>query len=593
MILPTIRRAMGALGLAGLVMLASAASAADRPDSPARRFRQPVALAIVDGGKTMLAANARSGSLSIVDAGNRRVVAESDIGRGLSDLAALPDGRHLLAVDRTAGELLLVEYRDRAARVVGRVAVAPDPVRVVAIDGGSMAVVASTWSRRLTFVRLKPRAPEGAELELTIAGSLDLLFSPCEMAAFDGGAPVVVADAFGGRLAVVDPHRRALESVRTLPAHNIRGMAFSPDGRTLLLAHQVLSRLARTTFDDVHWGQLIRNHLRVLRVESLLKPGTDAALLDGGRLFDLGDVGYAAGDPGAIGVSRRGEVIVALEGVDEIALAAGVGEGAHRIVVGRRPSAVAISPDGVFAYVADALDDTISVVVMATGQRPSTIALGPRPPLTAADRGERLFSSARLSHDGWMSCQSCHTDGHTNGLACDTLGDGSYGAPKQVPSLLGVASTGPWTWTGSMGRLEDQVRKSILTTMHGTKPSDDQVADLTAYLATLEPPSSGLAKTIPSAIVRGREVFTARKCASCHEAPTYTTPRKYDVGLADEVGNREFNPPSLRAVSRRDAFLHDGRARSLRDVFAVEHHPRGLELSPREIDDLAAFLESL
>jgi YVTN family beta-propeller protein len=256
---------------------------------------------------------------------------------------------------------------------------------------------------------------------------------------------------------------------------------------------------------------------------------------------------------------------------------------------------LAVSPDGEFAYVADSLDDTISVVVTATGQRPATIALGPRPELSASDRGERLFSSARLSHDGWMSCQSCHTDGHTNGLSSDTLGDGSYGAPKRVPSLLGVAATGPWTWTGSMKRLDDQVRKSIATTMHGTKPAESQVADLTAYLDSLSPPSPRLwgSGANEDAIARGRDVFRSRKCASCHEPPEYTTPQKVDVGLVDEVGNREFNPPSLRAVSRRDAFFHDGRVRALREVFAREHHPRGLELSPGEIDDLVAFLGAL
>ena len=88
-----------------------------------------------------------------------------------------------------------------------------------------------------------------------------------------------------------------------------------------------------------------------------------------------------------------------------------------------------------------------------------------------------------------MSCHSCHTDGHTNNLLSDTLGDGSYGAPKRVPSLLGVAETGPWTWTASVARLEDQVQKSIATTMHGTKLPESQISDLTAYLATLAPPS--------------------------------------------------------------------------------------------------------
>ncbi len=564
-------------------------------DPPARKLRQPVALAVVDGGRTLLAANARSGSLSVVDTAARKVVAEHDVGRGLADLAALPDGRHVLAVDRAAGELLLVEHRNRSIRIAGRIAVAPEPVRVVVIEGGSSAVVASTWSRRLTFVSLAPRRAENMDPALSIAGGLDLPFSPREMAASGVQSLLVVADAFGGRLAVVDPHRRAIVSVRSLPAHNIRGMTFSPDGRTLLLTHQVLNRLAQTTFDDVHWGQLIRNHLRVLRVESLLSAQSDSALLDGGRLLDLGDVGYAAGDPGAIAFDRRGHLLMAIEGMDEVAIAAGVDQGPRRVIVGRRPTAVAVSPDGEFAYVADSLDDTISVVATATGQRPATIPLGPRPELSAADRGERLFSSARVSHDGWMSCQSCHTDGHTNGLLSDTLGDGSYGAPKRVPSLLGVAATGPWTWTGSMARLEDQVRKSIATTMHGTKPTDAQVADLTAYLRTLSPPAPRMWGTDLDgpAVARGKQVFEARKCASCHEPPEYTTPQMVDVGLADEVGNREFNPPSLRAVSRRDAFLHDGRAHSLREVFAREHHPRGLELSPREIDDLVAFLGTL
>jgi YVTN family beta-propeller protein len=292
----------------------------------------------------------------------------------------------------------------------------------------------------------------------------------------------------------------------------------------------------------------------------------------------------------------RGNLIVALAGVDEVAITPSPDQGPRRVVVGRRPTAVAPSPDGSLVYVADSLDDTISVVVTATGQRPATISLGPRPEATAVDRGERLFHSAKLSHDGWMSCQSCHTDGHTNNLLSDTLGDGSYGAPKRVPPLLGVAATGPWTWIGSMARLEDQVRKSIATTMHGPKPTDAQVADLTAYLSSLAPPEPRLwegGSNDSAAMMRGREVFQARKCATCHEPPEYTSPERFDVGLVDEVGNHEFNPPSLRGVSRRDAFLHDGRARSLDDVFRKERHPRGLALTPQAIADLVAFLKTL
>ena len=254
------------------------------------------------------------------------------------------------------------------------------------------------------------------------------------------------------------------------------------------------------------------------------------------------------------------------------------------------------SPDGIWAYVADTLDDTISVVEIATGLRAATISLGPRPDPTPADRGERMFSSARLSHDGWMSCHSCHTDGHTNSLLSDTLGDGSYGAPKRVPSLLGVAATGPWTWTGSIVRLEDQVRKSITTTMHGARPTDEQVADLAAYLSSLAPPSPavmGDGPTDSAAVARGREVFETRKCASCHVPPEYTSPERYDVG-PDRRGRESRIQPSVTARGEPPGYSAARWPRgSLEAVFQKERHPRRLELTSREIADLVAFLKTL
>jgi len=561
-----------------------------------RRVRQPVALAVGSEGKVLLAANRKSGSLSVIDIATSKVVAEFDVGRGLADIALLEGGRYLLAVDEPSNEVLLIDERDGSMRVVEKIKVSPGPLRVAVSPDGRSAVVSSLWSRQLSFISLARRPSAGERPALATAATLDLPFCPRELAFFPEGSRVVVADAFGGRLAVVDARRQVIEAVRPLPAHNIRGLAFSPDGQRLAIAHQVLNRLAQTSFDDVHWGLVIRNHLRVLPTAALFSAQSDSAFLGASRLFDLGDVGYAAGDPGNIAFDARGNLLVALAGVDEVAITASPDQGPRRIVVGRRPTAVAPFPLGDVAYVANSLDDTISVVKIATGQNLATISLGPRPEPTAVDRGERLFSSAKLSHDGWMSCHSCHTDGHTNNLSSDTLGDGSYGAAKRVPSLLGVAATGPWTWTGGVVNLEEQIRKSIATTMHGPKPTGEQVTDLTAYLSSLAPPSPELwqAGAVESAAVaRGRAVFEARKCASCHAPPEYTSQERYDVGLSDEVGNHEFNPPSLRAVSRRDTFLHDGRARSLEQIFSELHHPRGLELTSRETVDLIVFLKTL
>src|SRR5262249_11144077 len=95
------------------------------------------------------------------------------------------------------------------------------------------------------------------------------------------------------------------------------------------------------------------------------------------------------------------------------------------------------------------------------------------------------------------------------------------------------------------------------------------------------------------AVARGREVFRARECAECHAPPEYTSPGRFDVGLADEVGNRKFNPPSLRGVGGREPLLHDGRAERLGDVFRRVKHPNGAAYTDAAVNDLTAFLRTL
>src|SRR5262249_52972034 len=157
---------------------------------------------------------------------------------------------------------------------------------------------------------------------------------------FGNDAKLLAADAFGGRLAVVDVRQRVFESIRSLPVHNIRGLTVAPDGQTLVLAHQSLNPLAQASFDDVHWGMLVRNQLRVVRTDDLGRPGPDSVLAGGSRTFDLGDVGYAAGDPGAVAYDSRGNLLIALAGVGEVAITASPEQGPRRIPVGRRPVAV-------------------------------------------------------------------------------------------------------------------------------------------------------------------------------------------------------------------------------------------------------------
>jgi YVTN family beta-propeller protein len=553
-----------------------------------------VALALADHGKWLFVANQRSGSITVIDTATLRPHAEVPVGRGLADLVATPDGRYLVAVDEQAHQLVLLSRQGPSLAVVHRVPVGHSPVSVQVAGDGSRCFVASLWSRRLTIVDLGPRDGETGDTKPRVLKTVALPFAPRKQLLASNDTKLVVADSFGGRLAVVDVRRSEVESVRPLPAHNIRGLAVSADGAKLLIAHQVLNSLAQTTFTDVHWGNLMTNNLRVLPLTNVLAP--DADLLAEGYLHHLGDVGNATGDPSAVAVSGDGKVVLALAGIGEIAIGTQQDFHGKRRAVGRRPTALLTSPDGRRVYVANTFADSVSVVDLTQQKVEAEIRLGPQPDLSLSERGELLFYDARLSHDGWLSCHSCHTDGHTNGLLNDNLGDDSYGAPKRILSLLGVRDTGPWAWNGSMPDLESQIHKSILTTMHGSKPSAEQVKALAAYFRTLAPPPSltrAMGEADEAVIQRGREVFQKQACGNCHTPPEYTSRKTYDVGLTDEVGNTHFNPPSLRGVSQGGPYFHDNRATSLREVFTRHRHQLKGDLSQQELEELLAFLSSL
>jgi C-terminal peptidase prc len=545
-------------------------------------LRQPIAMVLSDDGTQLFTANQRSGTVSVIDPSAGRCVAEVAVGHRLADLASLPDGRGLLAVDERAGELVLLRRQVSGLEVEQRLAVGSSPASVQVSGDGTLATVALLWPRQLITVML-----DGG---LRVARMVDLPFAP-RLQRFVDKNRLVVADAFGGQLAVVDVARGVLESARTIPGHNVRGLAMSADGGKLWVSEQALNSLGHAQYDDIHWGNLITNNLRVLRRSAILDPKAD--LLSGSNLLYLGDAGHGTGDPAGV-VLAVGRFAVALSGVGEIALGDPRGENWHYVPVGRRPTAIVASKDGNRLYVANTFSDSVSVVDPQEGKQLAEITLGPSPELSASERGERLFHDARLAHDGWLSCHSCHTDGHSSGRLADTLSDGSYGTPKRILSLRGVGDTGPWAWNGHVLNLENQIQASIESTMQGKKATPAQVADLTAYLKTLPPaPPHRAAGADIATVQRGEAVFEKQGCGQCHQPPLYTTAKSYDVGLIDEAGNKHFNPPSLRGISQGGPYFHDGRATTLADVLTRYRHRLKSDLTPRELTDLLAFLSSV
>ena len=565
--------------------------------------RRPVAGVLLNTQDRLCIVNRDSGSMSVVDLKSQQVFQEQRLGSRLSSVAAVGD-RTLLVTDEEAHQLLRVDVDDDRISIRDRVAVARYPVRVVVAADQRTAAVAGLWSRRLSLVSWSHRhvgveSPNrGAEGQQILYGSvidtIRLPFAPRCLQFLEDGRRLIVADAFGGRIALINCETHVVESVRELPAQNIRGMVVSADEQKLLLTHQILSPLARADFDDIHWGNLLRNVIREIDLDAVLDPEAD--LVTASRVVQLGDLGNGAADPA--GITLLPELdgwIACLSGVGEVSL--GTRHGGGRFDVGTQPTSTLWDPQRQRAYVLCTLDDTIAVIDPVAQTIDSRISLGPQPPLTPADRGERLFSDGRRSHDGWISCQSCHPGGHTTGGLADTTSDDSFGTPKRILSLLGTRDNNPWAWNGKFRELHEQVGSSFTTTLNGDPLSTPEISDVVAYLHTLKAPPPVEVESSSEDVEQiqaGRELFAGLGCRECHVPPqTFTVDRTFDVGITDEAGLKKFNPPSLRGLSQRERFFHDGRVDSLAEVFTDEGHQLDRSLSEAELSALLAYLRSL
>lgn len=579
------------IGFLGLVLTLAAPApwgslGQESSSVPSAQFRRPVAAVLLADGQTLCVANQRSGTLALVDLSRGEVRDEVKVADHLADLAALPDHRHLLTVDDEKNELIALDCDGSGINVTARRPVGPYPVSVAVARGGTRVTVAGQWSCRLDVVDL-----DG----LRVLHTVHLPFPPRLQCVLPGGERVVVADAFAGRLAVVDVATGQLVVPQELPGHNCRGLTLSTDGRELLVAHQLIDQKAPTTRENIRQGLLMANVLRRVPLDRLTSasPGLDAAC----PVLRFGSVGEGAADPAGVLLGPDGQTAVALAGVGQVALVGADGRSVQRIAVGRRPTAIVRGPGGQFV-VLNTFDDSLSLLDPVRGAVTRTISLGPQPPPNFRDRGELLFYDARLSADGWMSCHSCHPDGHTNGLLADTLGDNTYGTPKRALTLLNTRMTDPWGWNGEVKYLHDQVEKSLTETMHGPPLGPRPMGDLESFLHSLPPPPPPEPVSDDPAdraqVERGRQLFGEWGCVNCHIPPlTYSSHGVYDVGFEDERGMRKFNPPSLRGVGQGCRFLHDNRAGRLEEVFTKFGHQVGTDVDRRDLADLLRFLRSL
>jgi YVTN family beta-propeller protein len=300
------------------------------------------------------------------------------------------------------------------------------------------------------------------------------------------------------------------------------------------------------------------------------------------------------------------------------------------IRVGTHPRAIRVRPDGSEVYVYNTLD--YEVGVYDSNMRKLGKVSVCKPPHTPEwRRGKELFVSATQPMGGakWISCSSCHPDGFSDGRVWQ-----NPEGPRRTTSMFGLAHTHPLHWSADRDEVQDFEYTIRGPLMKGRGLYDGKIKPRPTFLpaSELDEELSGKSKDLDALAIytnsfpvrlspnnpapgklsdeaeRGKALFSANetKCATCHSGPYYTDSslmrpfNVHDVGTGGDPVEKmgpKFDTPTLLGIYRSGPYLHDGRAKTLRDVLTTcnsgDKHGKTSHLKPAEVDDLVAFMKAL
>jgi YVTN family beta-propeller protein len=287
----------------------------------------------------------------------------------------------------------------------------------------------------------------------------------------------------------------------------------------------------------------------------------------------------------------------------------------RRLPTGDDPRAVVVSPDGRWAYIANRLGDSVTVLDLARLKVASTIDLGGPKEISMLRRGEQLFHDARYCLQGQFACATCHPDDHVDGLAWN-LETPQLGRDRvDNRTLRGIAETAPYKWNGHNPDLITQCGPRIAKFLFRSEGfNTEELQSLVAFLRSIPLPlNRHLAKDgeLTDAQDRGRRIFyrqhtndgkpipVQNQCATCHPADTHYTNRiSADVGSANKYDTAGmFDVPQLDRVYESAPYLHNGQALTLEEIWTVynnqDAHGVTSDMRKEQLNELIEYLKTL
>jgi len=279
----------------------------------------------------------------------------------------------------------------------------------------------------------------------------------------------------------------------------------------------------------------------------------------------------------------------------------------HRVKLpGDGPRGVAIVGDNVIASVYFA--DQLAVFKLSDAiAKPATVALGAAVDLNRdrVRRGEMLWNDGAMCFQQWQSCASCHPDARIDGLNWDLVNDG-IGNPKQSKSLVYCHLTPPTMVTGIRPDMQACNRKGLTHIQFVVRPEEDALC-IDEYIKLLKPvPSPYLVNgSLSKTAKKGEKLFKKAGCVECHPSSKdgphgerlFTNLKKYnlELGVGNEEG-REFDTTTLVETWRTAPYLYDGRALTMEELLTTcnpkDTHGATKNLKPEEIKALAEYILS-
>lgn len=593
----------------------------------APRYKTPLNLALRPGAKEIYVTCSGSDTVIVVDPVRRAAIAEIPVGGQPQDVAFSPDGSRAFVTNMFDDTVSVIDAATREQVRVLPVGDEPHGVltdragkRLYVLNAASDDIsvfdaVSLTWIKNLSASR-RPQSlalsPDGASLLATHALSRFVPFrAPSET-----------------EVTRIDTERAVVDDRPVFEGANLlMGIDWHPSGEFALVTLNRTKNLVPMT--RLLQGWTITNGLGIFWRSG----GVDQVLLDEPDLAfpDPTDVAITPDGRYAL-VTSSGSNRVAVVDLEKLtALVRRSSDRERRRVLPNHlgkptefvvahiptldsPRGVLVMPDGETAFVANALDDSLSVIDLERLEASDRVDLGGPEAVSLARRGEHLFHSADIAFHRQFSCHTCHPDGHVDGLTYDIEPDGIGVSPVDNRTLRGILDTAPFKWEGTNPSLRRQCGPRLAVFFTRVQPfTPEELTALERYISTIPRPPNRhrpLGADLTPAQRNGKRLFERAvtndgrpipaegRCITCHFPPYYSDRSLRDVGTQMPLDRESrFDVPHLNNIYDSSPYLHNGIAATLEEIWTV-HNPydkHGVtnDMTKDQLNDLIEYLKTL